>query len=110
MNYDNYERSIVERYGVELAGWPVGKIRSPGALGGRDNLTALYDALVAGSCHWRLLSLEELEQRIITNKARAKGGEKVYKARRARKSTAKSAEVLSSSEEEGSEEEGSDLD
>jgi hypothetical protein len=29
MNYNNYEQKIIERYGVALKGWPVGRYSQP---------------------------------------------------------------------------------
>jgi hypothetical protein len=94
MNYDNYEAKIVEEYGVCLEGWPVGKVRNPGTIGGRRYVTTLLDALNSGTCYWTRLGREELKQRISDNKARAAAGEEVYKRRQARKQKAKSAEVI----------------
>ncbi|KAG2752738.1 hypothetical protein P692DRAFT_20723451, partial [Suillus brevipes Sb2] len=59
MNYNNYEHSIVERYGVELVGWPSDllPICNPSTIGGRE---------------------------ISSNKTRQANGECVYKPRKKR--------------------------
>lgn len=104
MNYNNYEHSIVERYGVELVGWPSDllPIRNPSTIGGRERVQCLLDALDAHPCCWVELSPEELVARISSNQARQANGECVYKPRkkRAAKSLEKSREHVESSEDE----------
>ncbi|KAI0261900.1 hypothetical protein BC834DRAFT_803806, partial [Gloeopeniophorella convolvens] len=79
MNYENYERRIVERVGVHLAGWPLSiPIRNPGTLS-RDNALILQNTLDAGTCRWEKLSAEELEARKAENRHREENGEQVYK-------------------------------
>jgi len=82
MNYRNYEGKIVERYGVELKGWPTGTGKSgicnPAALGGRAQLEKLLAALESGRCHWVVLTEDELEERKEKNQAREERGEQVY--------------------------------
>jgi hypothetical protein len=82
MDYDNYEKKIVEAYGVVLEGWPMGKIQNPGKLGGHAEITKLLDSLQEGTCHWKKLTAEELRDRIKDNKERAAAGEEIYKARK----------------------------
>jgi hypothetical protein len=78
MNYANYERSIVEKYGVELTGWPIhGHIRNPGELSSDDN-AILKDALVHRRCKWRRLTPAEVSARKDSNKQREANGETVY--------------------------------
>jgi hypothetical protein len=119
MNYENYERKIVECYGVDLVGWPsqLGKLTNPGSIGGREKVTILLEALYRERCHWTALSDEELEERIADNKERAERGEVVYKERRPRaprKSTVKSAAEVRGSDESsdngGDDEDSMDLD
>ena len=52
MNYRNYEGKIVEKYGVQLKGWPSSKsgICNPATLGGRQQLEKLLAALESGQC------------------------------------------------------------
>lgn len=80
MNYRNYEGKIVEKYGVELKGWPSSKtgICNPASLGGRQQLEILLAALESGRCHWVVLSEDELEERKRLNQAREERGEQVY--------------------------------
>jgi len=50
MNYANYERKIVEQYGVELTGWPLlGRVCNPGELNTRD-AAILKKALADDQC------------------------------------------------------------
>ena len=107
MNYRNYEGKIVEKYGVELKGWPSSKsgICNPATLGGRQQLEKLLAALESGQCHWVVLTEDELEERKKNNQAREERGEQVYRPRKSanHKSNpkgAKSAETIEDDEEE----------
>ena len=84
MNYDNYERKIVESLGLELIGWPSDllPIRNPGKLGGRDRVQKLHVALTTKVCYWKKLSEEDRQRRIVLNTERHALGEKVYKQRK----------------------------
>jgi hypothetical protein len=78
MNYLNYERQIVEKYSVELTGWPIhGPICNPGKLDSAD-LAILRRALVDEVCKWRKLTEEEAKDRETSNQQRAACGEPVY--------------------------------
>lgn len=93
MNYINYERSIVEHCGVALVGWPLpGPVCNPSKVGGRAEVQKLLSALQrehhhSESCHWVVLTDEELVQRMTENRARHARGEAVYVARKKRKVT-----------------------
>jgi len=53
VNYVNYETAIVEKYKVELLGWPSKiKFANPSAIGTVDEICMLCDALKAGECKW----------------------------------------------------------
>ncbi|KAI6016383.1 hypothetical protein BKA83DRAFT_4498017 [Pisolithus microcarpus] len=83
MNYTNYERQIVERYGVMLTGWPFsGPVRNPSKIGGRAEVEKLLDALNSEACKWVRLTDEECRARITHNKERQARGELVYHPRR----------------------------
>ena len=83
MNYDNYEAKIVERYGVELRGWPLaGSICNPGAIGPLQDLSQLQLALSQKICRWEILTEEEVQERRVLNAERVARGEQVYKARK----------------------------
>jgi hypothetical protein len=78
MNYRNYERQIVEKYGVALTGWPIhGYIRNPGELT-RDDTTILLNALTDDKCKWRKYTEAEVSYRKLSNKQRVANGEPVY--------------------------------
>ena len=101
MNYRNYEGKIVEKYGVELKGWPSSKsgICNPATLGGRQQLEILLAALESGRCHWVVLSEDELAERKKQNQAREERGEQVYRPRKSANhhsnpKNAKSAETI----------------
>jgi len=86
MNYNNYERNIVERYGVALVGWPDNllPVRNPSSVGGREVLQPLLDALLTQTCHWIRLTEVQLAKRIEDNGVRQAKGEAVYKPRKKR--------------------------
>jgi hypothetical protein len=102
MNYRNYEGKIVEKYGVELKGWPDSKsgICNPATLGGRQQLEKLLAALESGHCHWVVLSEDELNERKKYNQAREERGEQVYRPRKSANHHrgAKSAETIDDEE------------
>jgi len=119
MNYDNYEKKIVEVYAVTIDGWTYGKsVCNPGKIGRREHLITLLDALVTGRCSWVMLSDDEVSERVNNNRKRQASGEQVYKPRKAirqRKSdSAKSTQIIPDSDLEDSEEyddnEQSDMD
>ncbi|KAG0702488.1 hypothetical protein DFH29DRAFT_999312 [Suillus ampliporus] len=85
MNYANYERSIVEHYGVTLQG-------------GREQVQTLLDALNNKTCTWSTLPEDKLRQRMTSNRARHANGEAVYKPRKKHttKTTEKSVVVVNS--------------
>jgi hypothetical protein len=85
MNYDNYEGKIVERYGVELKGWPIGQIRNPSKVNTRTDLDQLAHTLAVGTCKWVLLTEDELIARKENNHAHAAKGAPVYKPRKSKK-------------------------
>ena len=111
MNYRNYEGKIVEKYGVELKGWPTSNpgICNPATFGGWPQLEKLLAALESGQCHWVVLTDDELEERKKHNQAREERGEQVYRPRKpANRGTsnpkgAKSAETIEDDEDGGEE-------
>lgn len=100
MNYDNYERKVVENWGVELRGWTSAKVVNPAKLGGRPAVIALWKALSNESCRWEKLTEAELKDRIESNHQHEAAGEEVYKPRKTaakkaiKKSEARSAEFI----------------
>ena len=98
MNYDNYERRIVECFGIELVGWPndLLPIRNPARLGARDRVQKLHSALATEVCHWKKLSEEDRQRRIALNTECHARGEQVYKLRKkgALQGTEKSASIV----------------
>jgi hypothetical protein len=85
MNYENYEKAIVEHYGVELRNFPGGRVLQPGKLSRpllQQLIAALEDPIEMTRCHWVALSDEQLTTRITENHARQARGEMVYKPRK----------------------------
>ena len=108
MYYCNYEGKIVEKYGVQLKGWPSSKsgICNPATLGGHQHLEKLLAALESGQCHWVVLSEDELEERKRYNQAHEERGKQVYQPRKStnHQKAAKSAETIENEEDEEDEE------
>jgi len=78
MNYDNYERQIVERLGVMLIGWPLhGSIRQPGGLLIEDAII-LKNALHTKNCKWVILTHQEVMSWKASNLQRQANGEVIY--------------------------------
>ena len=100
MNYDNYERKIVERFAVKLIGWPddLLPICNPGQLGGRDRVQKLFVALTTNVCHWKKLSEQDRQRRIELNTECHARGEQVYKLSKkcTLHGTKKSTEIIAS--------------
>lgn len=64
MNYASFESQIVAKYGVDLAGWPVGlQFTNPGGLARIGDLRCLRDGLMSGDTRWVRLSDEEWNAR-----------------------------------------------
>jgi len=84
MNYDNYERCIVERHGFALLGWldNLCPIQNPSRIGSQEPLEQLLDVLVKKGCHWIRLTSVQLEKCIADNCVRQDWGEAIYKPRK----------------------------
>lgn len=110
MNYDNYERNIVETYRVELKNFPGGVVTQPASLT-RPQLQALLTALEStnpySACHWVVLSDSALRDRIACNRKRQERGEQVYipRKKQQKKSLFKSSETVTADPEDGDDEE-----
>lgn len=59
MNYVNYDKEIVVKYGVHLTGWTHDKFENPGNIKTGLGLNMLLSALAHGLCYWQTLSMEE---------------------------------------------------
>jgi len=85
MNYNNYETSIIETYGVRLVGWPNGvKFTSPSNIGTVGDIRKLWDALKAHTCYWTSLSPAEVKAHASELATRRSAGEVVRKPRKKR--------------------------
>jgi hypothetical protein len=114
MNYDNYEKNIVEVYAVAINRWTYEKsVCNPGKIGRREHLIKLLDALVKGECSWVVLSEDELSECIQNNHKRQVSGKQVYKsrkaARRQKTDSAKSAQIICDSDLENGKEDSNEL-
>lgn len=102
MNYDNYERKIVETYSITLDGFPLGTVQNPGKIGRRESLIQLLDSLIGTSCSWVKLTDSERAERMKNNLERQAKGEQVYKARKccAKEANTKSKEIVNDDDDD----------
>ncbi|KAG1752352.1 uncharacterized protein EDB91DRAFT_1044414 [Suillus paluster] len=83
MNYNNYETSVIETYGVRLVGWPHSvKFTSPSNIGTVGDIRKLHDALKACTCYWTILSSAEVKAHASELDTRHSAGEVVRKPRK----------------------------
>ena len=87
MSWQNYEENIVDRYGVILDGWPVTQF-NPGQMSTRLLQTVL-NALDDGTCSWRTLEEQELQDRQADRRAKKASGEITIMARKRRSDAGK---------------------
>ena len=89
MQYKNYEKDIVLRYGVELVGWTHEQFACPSSLPmSIEPLRALRDALETGECKFRRLTHQEMQER--QRAYNAKVATSTVKARKVRSDKGKS--------------------
>ncbi|TFK65039.1 hypothetical protein BDN72DRAFT_901014 [Pluteus cervinus] len=100
MNYENYERRIVEKHSVALIGWPLEKVTNPGFITTQVQLALVACALESGKCKWVKLSATELSARVKRNVARQHRVGDVYKSRKKTTKGAKSAATIEDTEDE----------
>jgi hypothetical protein len=63
MNYANYDRSIIQKYKVKLVGWPTCiPFGSPHNICTVDEVSALRHLLKDKTCHWTLMTDQEVTQ------------------------------------------------
>lgn len=91
MNYENYEVSIVETYGVKLVGWPPSvTFTCPSKIGTVGDMQKLRDALRSGQCFWKRLSSNERTSFGAGLDVRRTAGEQVKKPCKKRSDAGKS--------------------
>ena len=91
MNYENYDVSIVETYGVKLVGWPPSvAFTCPSKIGTVGDMRKLRDALRSGQCFWKRLNSSERTSFGAGLDMRRSAGEQVKKPRKKRSDAGKS--------------------
>jgi hypothetical protein len=116
MQYEDYQRGIVLKHGVELIGWTADQFVNPSQLSSAlGPLRTLRDALISGTCKFQKLSPEERAERQKLYEAKVVSGEIQPKQRKTRKDAGKKRtkpnqsspeEVDSTSSSSGDEEAG----
>ena len=61
MNYQTFDDTITNKYGVRIHNWPLSKFTSPGKLTCRTDLETLYYALKNGTTTFSKMTPTELE-------------------------------------------------
>lgn len=85
MNYVNYETAIVEKYKVELAGWPqMILFANPSAIGMVEEIRTLRNALKTGETKWIVQGKRKQAAHAEMLKAKRNAGEVVGKKRKER--------------------------
>jgi len=78
LEFENYEKKIVEKLGVVIEGWTCPDFISPSHFKKVSQVEELYHAVNSGACKARKLSDLELAERKWSNQARHALGEVVY--------------------------------
>lgn len=78
LEYDHYEKKIVEARGVVIDGWTYHQFISPSNFKTIPDVEELYFAVSSGICKARKLSAGEQGARIKSNRERHALGESVY--------------------------------
>ena len=60
---DRYDNQITMKYGVELRGWPLAKLKNPSNITALGDLERVSKALKDGGCGWVRLRNDELAVR-----------------------------------------------
>ena len=78
LEFDNYEKKIVEKLDVVILGWTCPDFVSPSAFKTIAQVEQLYDAINSGSCRAEKLSLAAWAEQKTSNHSRQALGEDVY--------------------------------
>lgn len=104
MSYARYQTDIVEKYSVELIGWPARllPLKTPSEIRVLADLKLLRNALIEGSCRWVHLSRPDIQNRIDEHQRRAESGEVPAKKRKERSDKGKKCGANKRSKTSGS--------
>jgi hypothetical protein len=109
MNYVNYETAIVEKYKVDLVGWPATiKFANPSAIGTVDDIRALRNALKTGECKWIIQTKRQQAMHAEMLKNKREAGVAIGKKRKERSDKGKKRKMVDESGGDGEEDEGED--
>jgi hypothetical protein len=78
LEFDNYEKKIVEKLRVVIVGWTCPDFVSPSGFKTIAQVEQLYDAVNSGSCKAEKLSPTAWAERKASNRSRHALGEDVY--------------------------------
>ena len=85
MNYVNYNTSIVQKYHVQLLGWPSDiPFKNPHQLTTVAAAKSLQNTLVVSTCKWVIMSKWQQKEHLTTLAADAEGGQVTGKKRKVR--------------------------
>ena len=110
MQYVNYEKGIVQQYGVELIGWTHDKFTNPSKLSTAvEPLCKLLNAIKGGDCKLIKLTVKEHKKRLETYRAKVHSGEVKVRSKKTHSDAGKkrkNRKVVHSESSEGSDSEG----
>lgn len=78
MEYVRYEKMIVEKHGILIAGWTYDAFVNPSEFRKVADVEELYNAIVEGTCKAKKMSDCEWKARKASNRARFTAGELIY--------------------------------
>ena len=101
MNYINYKTSIVQKYHVQLVGWPSDiPFANPHQLTTIAAAKSLQSALAVSTCKWVVLSKRQKKEHAEALAASAEGGQVVGRKRKVRSDKGRKRGKLSVLEDE----------
>lgn len=109
MNYVNYKTSIVQKYHVQLVGWPSDiPFANPHQLTTIATAKSLQSALAVSTCKWVVLSKRQQKEHADALEASAEGGQVVGRKRKIRSDKGKRRGKLPDDEDENGNGESND--
>lgn len=107
MNYINYKTSIVQKYHVQLVGWPADiPFVNPHQLTTSAAAKSLQNSLTVSTCKWVSLSKRQQKEHAITLAADIEGGQVVGRKRKVRSDKGKKRKQADDEDDEDNNGEG----
>lgn len=105
MNYVNYKTSIVQKYHVQLLGWPSDiPFVNPHQLTTVATARTLQNTLTVSTCKWVAMSKRQQQEHAATLVANVEGGQVIGKKRKERSDKGKKHKHTLATDDEGDDE------